>query len=58
LKEVARYIIVADIDDVLIPKIGPTYSEEFNRLFAEQDQIVAGLSYMRYEAVIQSGETI
>jgi hypothetical protein len=57
-KEAARYIIVADLDDVLVPKLGPTYDAEFTRLFFEQNQILAGFSYMRYEAIIQSGETL
>ncbi|CAD5219016.1 unnamed protein product [Bursaphelenchus okinawaensis] len=46
-KQAAEFIIISDIDDILFPKLGETYLEEFRRL-AVTFPLGAGFSYSRY----------
>lgn len=54
-RESAEFIIVSDIDDVLIPKLGKTYIDEFRFLY-ERSPLAAGFIYNRYNTQFYSGK--
>lgn len=49
IQSATQFIIVADYDDILIPKIARTYSEEFAKLLRTMPH-AAGFLYDRYNA--------
>ncbi|KAK0397889.1 hypothetical protein QR680_002322 [Steinernema hermaphroditum] len=51
LKDAAKFIIISDIDDVLFPRIGETYIEEFMKLSSDYPN-AAGFTYNRYNAEV------
>ncbi|KAK0397890.1 hypothetical protein QR680_002322 [Steinernema hermaphroditum] len=50
-KDAAKFIIISDIDDVLFPRIGETYIEEFMKLSSDYPN-AAGFTYNRYNAEV------
>jgi hypothetical protein len=52
----AEFIIISDIDDILFPKLGGNYLEEFRRL-ASSYPLAAGFSYNRYNTEIISSNS-
>ncbi|TMS37485.1 hypothetical protein L596_004407 [Steinernema carpocapsae] len=50
-KEAAKFVIVSDIDDVLFPRIGDTYIEEFMKLSRDYPH-AAGFMYDRYNTEV------
>ncbi|KAI6200510.1 protein of unknown function DUF23 domain-containing protein [Aphelenchoides besseyi] len=55
-KQSAEFIIISDIDDILFPKLGSTYLEEFRRL-SSTFPYSAGFSYSRYNTEIESSRS-
>ncbi|KAI1726192.1 glycosyltransferase family 92 domain-containing protein [Ditylenchus destructor] len=46
-REAAEFVIISDIDDVLFPRLGKTFLDEF-RILSSQFPAAAGFSYNRY----------
>uniref|UniRef100_A0A915ENS6 Glycosyltransferase family 92 protein n=1 Tax=Ditylenchus dipsaci TaxID=166011 RepID=A0A915ENS6_9BILA len=55
-KEAAQFIIFGDVDDVLLPKLGISYIEEF-RLLSHSHPTAAGFTYSRYNTALNTGTT-
>uniref|UniRef100_A0AC34PZS2 Glycosyltransferase family 92 protein n=1 Tax=Panagrolaimus sp. JU765 TaxID=591449 RepID=A0AC34PZS2_9BILA len=55
-REAADFIIVSDIDDVLVPKLGKTYIDEFNFL-NDKYPSAAGFLYNRYNTQLYSANS-
>ncbi|KAI1714812.1 glycosyltransferase family 92 domain-containing protein [Ditylenchus destructor] len=53
-REAAEFIIFGDVDDVLLPKLGTTYMDEF-RLLSSTHPTAAGFTYSRYNTQLQTG---
>uniref|UniRef100_A0A1I7YA83 Glycosyltransferase family 92 protein n=1 Tax=Steinernema glaseri TaxID=37863 RepID=A0A1I7YA83_9BILA len=50
-KDAAKFIITSDIDDVLFPRLGETYIEEFMKL-SRDNPFAAGFLYNRYKTEV------
>uniref|UniRef100_A0A914ZH85 Glycosyltransferase family 92 protein n=1 Tax=Panagrolaimus superbus TaxID=310955 RepID=A0A914ZH85_9BILA len=55
-REAAEFIIVADIDDILFPRIGKNYIQEFRSL-ALQYPFAAGFTYNRYNTEVVASKS-